>query len=75
MAFQFQKKPVATLKATLGGTSGKEQIYIYGVTTADSVTPEIAVTQTNKLLGIGSKFIVADEKMKLTIEEEAVNNG
>lgn len=72
MAFAFNFKPVATLKAKQFDST--EMHTFNGVTTANT-TPENAAIQVNKLFNIGGLSIVADENMTRTIIEEVVDNG
>ena len=67
--FIFQPKKTATLTATLAG-AGK-QINIAGVN-PDETSVDNAVAQTNKLLAIAGKAVVADAKAELTIKKGAV---
>ncbi|MBD3878230.1 MAG: hypothetical protein SR1Q5_00890 [Quinella sp. 1Q5] len=66
MAFNFVLKKTATLTATLAGTTNQLKIpgCYSGETSADN-----AVAQVNKILAIGGKAIVADNKSKLTVEK------
>ena len=62
MAFSFIPKKTATLTATLSGTSKK--INIPGCN-PDEPSGDNAAAQVNKILSIGGKAIVADDKMVL----------
>lgn len=64
MAFTFVAKPTAILTATLAGTNGKKQINIPGCN-VDETSGDNAITQANKLLGIGGKSVIADSKLAL----------
>ena len=70
MAWEFDSKPVATVKAK---TASGAFITMPGVTTA-SITPENAAAQINKILAIGGKSILVNEHMTRTQAEGAVNN-
>lgn len=71
MAFTFQSKKTATLTATLAGTNGKKVLNLPGCN-ADETSGDNAVAQANKLLGIGGKALVADEKMVLDTKKGVV---
>lgn len=71
MAFVFNSKPVATIKAK--DATSTDMYTIYGCTTA-TTTPVNAATQINKILDIGGLEIAADEYMSRTITEEVVDN-
>ena len=65
---QFELNAQARISGKL--TDGTNLAYT-GITTADSLTPNNAAVQLNKILGIGGKSIVADSNMKRTLTEEA----
>lgn len=71
MAFAFNFKPVATLKAK--SSTSADMFTLHGVTTADT-TPAIAATQVNKILSIVGKEVVGDEYMTRTIVQESVDD-
>lgn len=71
MAFTFQQKPVATIKAK--EYDSQNTFTINGVTT-DVTTPEAAAEQINKLYAIGG-FSVGATGMTHTTVKEAVDNG
>ena len=71
MAWVFDTKQSSAVHAQLENSTSI--IIINGCTTA-STTPENAATQINKLLDIGGKAIVVNEKMYRDSKEEAVNN-
>lgn len=70
---EFMKTKTATLKANRPGY--KDQISLAGITTSETLTPEAAATQANKLLGIVGYDIIANTKMTRNITEEAIENG
>ncbi len=69
MAFTFQPKTTATLTATLAGTT--KQISVAGCN-PDETSGDTAADQVNKVLAIGGKSVVADNRMVLTIKKGAV---
>lgn len=71
MAFVFNQKPVATIKARSATSS--DTYTINGVTTANT-TPANAATQINKLLAVGDQAIAGDEYMSRVYVEEVVDN-
>ncbi len=71
MAWVFDTKQSAVIRAQLSNSTSI--ISIDGCTTA-STTPENAATQINKLLDVGGKSIVVNEKMYRSSTEEAINN-
>ncbi|MBQ7454371.1 MAG: hypothetical protein IJS69_04905 [Selenomonadaceae bacterium] len=71
MAYVFETKPVATIKAKTVGDS--TAINVPGVTTA-STTPTNAAAQINKILAVAGKEIGVSG-MTRTQVEEAVDNG
>lgn len=71
MAYVFETKPVATIKAKTVGDS--TVINVPGVTTA-STTPTNAAAQINKILAVAGKEIGVSG-MTRTQVEEAVDNG
>lgn len=72
MAWVFDTKQSAVVHAQLANSTS--MLAVYGCTTA-STTPENAATQINKLLDIGGKAIVVNDKMYRDSKEEAVDNG
>ena len=71
MAFVFNQKPVATIKARSATSS--DTYTINGVTTANT-TPANAAEQINKLLAVGDQAIAGDEYMSRIYVEEVVDN-
>ena len=71
MAWVFDTKQSAAVHAQLQNSTS--MLIIYGCTTT-STTPENAATQINKLLDVGGKAIVVNEKMYRDTKEEAVDN-
>lgn len=71
MAFVFNQKPVATIKAR--SATSTDSYTINGVTTA-ATTPVNAAEQINKILDIGGQEIAADTHMSRVYTEEVVNN-
>lgn len=74
MAFTFQSKPVATLKAKMPSTNAIVQFQ--GVN-PDETSPANAAAQINKLLtctGNSTIQVVADANMTLTQTKEAVES-
>lgn len=71
MAYAFNEKPVAVIKAKLTGTDN--DISVGGVTTG-TTTPANAVAQINKILDIAGKSVVADGMTRIRYEE-AIDNG
>lgn len=69
MAFIFQTKKVATLTATVAGSS--KQLNIQGCN-PDETSADNAAAQVNKVLAIGGKAIVADVRMSLDLKKGAV---
>ena len=72
MAFTFQNKPTATIRAK--SASSTEILSIAGVNVTEN-SADTAATQINKLLAIGGLSIVADASMKRITTEEVVDNG
>lgn len=70
---QFVKSITAKITAKTIDLPAK-QITFAGITANDSVTPEIAQEQINKLFAIVGNEVIADG-MKRTTTEEAANNG
>lgn len=70
MAYTFEEKPVANIKAKLTGTN--DEITVGGVTTG-STTPANAVAQINKILGIAGKSVVESGMIRVRTEE-AIDN-
>lgn len=68
MAYTFNNKPVATIKAKITGTS--DSISVPG--TNPSTTPDNAKTQIDKLLNVVGTKTVAVEGMKQVRESEAI---
>ena len=68
MAFVFNQKPVATIKAR--STTSTDTFTINGVTTV-TTTPLYAATQINKILAIVGKSVGA-EGMTRSIYQEAI---
>lgn len=64
----FKTKKTATLTATLTGSA--KLINIPGCN-ADETSADNAAAQTNKILAIAGKAIVADSAMELTIKKGA----
>lgn len=69
MAFVFNQKPVATIKAR--SATSTDSYIINGVTTA-ATTPVNAAEQINKILDIGDQEIAADKYMSRGYSEEVV---
>ncbi|MBQ3444254.1 MAG: hypothetical protein IJG33_13525 [Selenomonadaceae bacterium] len=69
MAFNFQTKKTATLTATLAGST--KQINVPGVN-PDETSADNAASQLNKILAIGNKAVVADNRMILDIKKGVV---
>ena len=74
MAFTFQSKPVATIKARSGAENSTDYISMPGCNATDN-SGDNAAAQINKLLTIGGMSVVADATMKRTVTEEVVSNG
>ena len=72
MAWTFNTKQSAAVHAQLADSTN--MVIVYGCTTA-STTPENAATQINKLLDVGGKSIIVNDKMYRANTEEAVDNG
>ena len=72
MAWVFDTKQSAVVHAQLANSTS--MISIYGCTIT-STTPENAATQINKLLDVGGKAIIVNDKMYRSTTEEAVENG
>lgn len=66
MAYTFNTKPVATIKAKQVGESA--DITMPGVTTA-STTPDNAATQINKILAVAGREISANGMIRTQVEE------
>lgn len=66
MAYTFNTKPVATIKAKQVGESA--DIIMPGVTTA-STTPDNAATQINKILAVAGREISANGMIRTQVEE------
>lgn len=66
MAYTFNTKPVATIKAKQVGESA--DIMMPGVTTA-STTPDNAATQINKILAVAGREISANGMIRTQVEE------
>ena len=71
MAWTFNTKQSAAVHAQLANSTS--MLIVYGCTTA-STTPDNAATQINKLLDIGGKAIVVNEKMYRDSKEEATED-
>ena len=71
MAFTFQQKKAATLTATLANST--KSINIPGCN-PDETSGDNAAAQTNKLLAIGGKAIVANSKMSLDTKKGAIES-
>lgn len=71
MAFVFQSKPVAVIKAQEADST--RTYTINGVTT-DVTTPDAAAEQINKLYNIGGITVGASGMLHIE-QKEAVNNG
>lgn len=71
MAFVFNQKPVATIKARSATSS--DTYTINGVTTANTTSAN-AAEQINKLLAVGDQAIAGDEYMSRVYVEEVVDN-
>ena len=71
MAWVFNTKQSAAVHAQLANST--TMYTVYGCTTA-STTPDNAATQINKLLDVGDKAIVVNEKMYRDSKEEATEN-
>lgn len=69
MAFVFQDKPTATIKAR--SATSDETFTINGVN-ATVTDADNAVAQINKILAVGGKEIAADSYMSLNISKGAV---
>ena len=69
----FVTKPTAKITALLSGSTA--DISIAGVTTADTLTAENAVTQINKVLDVVGKSIVKNGIKRIIVQEEATDNG
>lgn len=69
MAYVFNTKPVATIKAKVTGST--DSVSIPGVTTANT-TPANAAAQINKILDLAGKAVTA-AGMTRTQTEEAVD--
>lgn len=72
MAWVFDTKQSAVVHAQLANSTS--MLAVYGCTTA-STTPENAAAQINKLLDVGGKAIIVNDKMYRANTEEAVDNG
>ena len=71
MAWVFNTKQSSAVHAQLANSTS--MLVVYGCTTA-STTPENAATQINKILDIGGKAIIVNEKMYRDSKEEATEN-
>ena len=70
MAYTFEEKPVATIKAKIAGTT--DEISVGGVTTG-TTTVDNAVAQINKILDIAGKSVQAGGMTRVRIEEATEN--
>lgn len=69
---QFVQKPNATVK--LRRADGDTTVNVAGVTAADTLTPEVAATQANKLWNIAGVSLIAVEGVTTrALTEVAVN--
>ncbi|MBQ3434103.1 MAG: hypothetical protein IJG24_03550 [Selenomonadaceae bacterium] len=72
MAYTFDTKPVATIKAKITGTA--DSVTFQGTNPAET-NPETAAAQINKILNrVKGKTVTADG-MTRTRTEEAIDNG
>ena len=71
MAYTFEEKPVATIKAKIAGST-TEEISVGGVTTG-TTTVDNAVAQINKILDIAGKSVQAGGMIRVRIEEATEN--
>lgn len=68
----FANTATVKISAYLGTTTNR--ITLDGITNDDTLTPENAATQINKILKIADQSVSATGMIK-TITQEAVNNG
>lgn len=67
----FTEKPYAKITATIDGTA--DPINIDGVTTDDTITPEEAKAQIDKVLGVVGKAVKTVGMKRIRIEEATAN--
>ena len=72
MAFTFQSKPTATIRAKSADST--DILSVAGVN-RNETSGDNAATQLNKLLNIGGLSVVADKNMKKIVTEEVTDNG
>lgn len=71
MAYTFNEKPVATIKAKITGTD--ESVSVQG--TNPTSTPDNAKAQIDKILALTGTKTVDVDGMTRTRSEEAIDNG
>lgn len=72
MAFTFEQKKIATLKAKDAASSS---FFTVAGVNASLTSADDTVAEVNKILAIGGLSAVANEFTELTIKKGAVDNG
>lgn len=67
MASSFVRRPSASITSYISG--GKNKITVNGTSNTDTVTPEVAQTQLNRLLFVVNVSVVTDGMVRNSVEE------